>query len=288
MNRRIFLQQIGQGIANLTMGTMMNSNAATEQKSFVKMPVIFVGHGSPMNAIEENEFSRAWVAMAQHIPHPKAILSISAHWETEGAAVTAMTKPRTIHDFYGFPPELFAVQYSAPGSPELARRIHNMLSTEHVELDQEWGLDHGTWSVLVRMFPKAAVPVVQLSLDRKRSAVEHYALAGQLAALRAEGVLVFCSGNIVHNLRMLDWSGKTTEWAVTFDRTVKILIEARDHAALVTYNKLGPDSCRAIPTREHYLPMLYALALRGPAEPLKFFAEGITLGSLSMRSFQIG
>ena len=266
----------------------MNSNAATEQKSSKLMPVVFVGHGNPMNAIEDSEFSRSWRAMVPSIPHPKAILAISAHWETEGTAVTAMPQPRTIHDFYGFPKELYAVQYPAPGSPELARRIHNMLGTEHVELDQEWGLDHGTWSVLVRMFPKAEVPVVQLSLDRKRSAVEHYVLAGQLATLRTEGVLVFCSGNIVHNLRMLDWSGKSAEWAVTFDRTVKILIEARDHAALVAYHKLGPDSCRAIPTAEHYLPMLYALALRGPTEPLKFFAEGITLGSLSMRSFQIG
>ena len=288
MNRRTFLQQTGLGLAGLTMGNTMSHSFAAEQQAKNLMPVLFVGHGTPMNALEDSEFSRAWMAMVPSSPNPKAILAISAHWETEGAAVTAMPKPRTIHDFYGFPPELFAVQYPAPGSPELARRIHEMLGREHIELDHEWGLDHGTWSVLVRMFPKATIPVVQLSLDRKRSSAEHYALAGQLAALRAEGVLIFCSGNIVHNLRLLDWSGKPAEWAVAFDRTVKMLIEKRDHAALVAYNTLGPDSCRAIPTAEHYLPMLYALALRGAAEPLKFFAEGISLGSLSMRSFQIG
>jgi len=288
MNRRIFLQQAGQGIASLTMGAMMSSNAITEHKSSATLPVLFVGHGNPMNAIEDSEYSRAWVAVAQKLPQPQAILAISAHWETVGTQVTAMSKPRTIHDFYGFPQELFAVQYPAPGAPDLARRVRELLGIDMVTFDQEWGLDHGTWSVLVRMFPKADVPVVQLSLDRQRQPAEHYALAGKLGALRTQGVLIFCSGNIVHNLRLMDWSGKAADWAAAFDRRAGALIEARDHAALVAFEKLGPDAQKAIPTDEHYLPMLYALALRGPAEPLKFFAEGIALGSLSMRSFQIG
>lgn len=266
----------------------MNGNAAAEQKSSAKMPVIFVGHGSPMNAIEENAFSRAWMATARNSPHPKAILSISAHWETDGVQVTAMPKPRTIHDFYGFPQELFAVQYPAPGAPELAHHVRDLLGVEAVALDQEWGLDHGTWSVLVRMFPEANVPVVQLSLDRKRTPSEHYTLGGKLAALRSEGVLILCSGNMVHNLRLLEWGDQGFDWAEAFDLKLKSLIEARDHAALINYPKLGADAQRAIPTNEHYLPLLYALALRGSAEPLKFFAEKVTLGSISMRSFQIG
>ena len=287
MQRRIFIQKLGKGLGVMASTSLVGSGLFAAEKNAALMPVIFVGHGNPMNAIEENAFSRTWTAVAQKLPRPKAILAISAHWETEGAAVTAMPKPRTIHDFYGFPPELFAVQYPAPGSPELARRVRELCGTEPIALDQEWGLDHGAWAVLVRMFPQAEIPVVQLSLDRKRTAAEHYALAGQLAALRSEGVLILCSGNIVHNLRLMDWSGEVADWAMAFDRTVKILIEARDHAALIAYNKLGPDSCRAIPTAEHYLPMLYALALRGPAEPLQFFDEGVTLGSVSMRSFQI-
>lgn len=265
----------------------MNGNAAAEQKSSAKMPVIFVGHGNPMNAIEDNEFSQAWVATAKNIPHPKAVLSISAHWETDGVQVTAMPKPRTIHDFYGFPQELFAVQYPASGAPELAYHVRNLLGAEVAAFDQEWGLDHGTWSVLARMFPKADVPVVQLSLDRKRTPAEHYALAGKLAALRSEGVLILCSGNMVHNLRRMECGDQGFDWAEAFDRKLKALIKARDHTALVDYPKLGADAQRAIPTHEHYLPMLYALALRGPTEPLKFFAEKVTLGSISMRSFQI-
>ncbi len=252
------------------------------------MPVVFVGHGSPMNAIEDSEFSRAWISVAHSLPQPKLILSISAHWETEGVQATAMPKPRTIHDFSGFPPELFAVQYPASGAPELAQRVRGLLGAKVVTLDQAWGLDHGTWSVLVRMYPQAGIPVVQLSLDRQLKPAEHYKLAGQLAALRAEGVLILCSGNIVHNLRLLEWGDRGLDWAEAFDLKVKRLIEARDHAALVDYPKLGADALRAIPTNEHYLPLLYALALRGPAEPLQFFAEKVTLGAISMRSFRVG
>jgi 4,5-DOPA dioxygenase extradiol len=288
MNRRTFLQQTGQGLAGVGWGAMMSNSFAAEQPTNQLMPVVFVGHGSPMNAIEDSAFSRSWAAVAARLPRPKLILSVSAHWETDGAQVTAMPRPRTIHDFYGFPEELFAVQYPAPGAPDLARRVRALLGTDTVMPDQAWGLDHGTWSVLVRMYPKADVPVVQLSLDRRRTPAEHYALAGRLAALRAEGVLVFCSGNIVHNLRLLEWGDTGYDWAAAFDLKLKALIEARDHAALVDYPKLGADALRAIPTNEHYLPLLYALALRGPAEPLKFFTEKVTLGAISMRSFRIG
>ena len=288
MNRRTFLQETSLGLAGLTTGTLMSHSFAAEQPSKNLMPVLFVGHGSPMNAIEDTEFSRAWISIGKNLPRPKVILAISAHWETDGAQATAMPQPRTIYDFYGFPDELFAVRYPAPGAPSLAQRVRELLGANVVTLDQSWGLDHGTWSVLVRMFPKADVPVVQLSLNRQLTPAEHYALGGKLAALRAEGVLVLCSGNIVHNLRLLEWGDKGHAWAEAFDLKVKQLIEARDHAALVAYTKLGPDALRAIPTDEHYLPLLYALALRGPAEPLKFFAEKVTLGSISMRSFQLG
>lgn len=251
------------------------------------MPVLFIGHGNPMNAIEDTPFGRAWATVARALPRPQAILAISAHWETAGVQVTAMPRPRTIHDFYGFPPELFAVRYPAPGAPGLAQRVRDLLGAQQVAADQEWGLDHGAWSVLVRMFPQAEVPVVQLSLNRQLKPAEHYALGGKLAALRAEGVLVLCSGNLVHNLRLLEWGERGLDWAEAFDMKLKALIEARDHAALVDYAKLGPNVLRAIPTAEHYLPLLYALALRGPRESLKFFAEKVTLGSISMRSFQI-
>jgi 4,5-DOPA dioxygenase extradiol len=283
MKRREFMQRLGKGMAAMALPV-----SAAVGKPACLMPVLFVGHGTPMNAIEDSPFSRAWAAVAQALSRPKVILVISAHWETDGVQVTAMPKPRTIHDFYGFPPELFAVRYPAPGAPELVRRVRDVLGAENVGSDQAWGLDHGTWSVLVRMFPKPEIPVVQLSLDRKRTPAEHYALAGKLAALRAEGVLIIGSGNIVHNLRLLEWGDRGFDWAEAFDLKLKGLIEARDHAALVAYPKLGSDALRAIPTNEHYLPLLYALALRGPAEPLQFFAEKVTLGSISMRSFQIG
>lgn len=288
MKRRAFLRQTKLGLVGLTLGNMMNNSLAAGQISRSPMPVLFVGHGSPLNAIEDNEFSRAWIDVGKNLPRPQVILAISAHWESAGAQVTAMPLPRTIHDFQGFPAELFAVKYPAPGAPDAARRVRELLGPAVVALDEAWGLDHGTWSVLVRMFPKADVPVLQLSLNRQFTPAEHYALGGKLAALRREGVLVVCSGNIVHNLRLLEWGDKRFAWAEAFDLKLKGLIESRDHVALIAYSKLGPDALRAIPTAEHYLPLLYALALRGPLDPLKFFAEKVTLGSISMRSFQLG
>ncbi len=253
-----------------------------------RMPALFVGHGSPMNAIEDNPYSRIWRQLGETLPPPKAILCISAHWVTRGAQVTAMEVPETIHDFYGFPPELYAVNYPAPGSPALAELTRQTLGGTTVQLANDWGLDHGTWSVLTRMYPAAQVPVVQLSLDGTQSAEWHYALGRQLQALRRQGVLIVGSGNVVHNLRLISWDNQTFDWAVEFDQTVERLILARDHQPLIHYETLGPHARRAVPTPEHYLPLLYILALQEAQEPVQFYAPEITMGSLSMRCVQVG
>jgi 4,5-DOPA dioxygenase extradiol len=219
-----------------------------------RMPVLFVGHGSPMNAIEDNEFSRTWIAAGKALPRPKAILCVSAHWETEGTQVTAMEHPRTIYDFYGFPPELYAKTYPAPGSPELASRLRNLVGADEVALDQSWGLDHGTWSVLSRLFPKADVPVVQLSLDVRKSAREHYDLGRKLQLLREEGVLIVGSGNIVHNLRMVVFEDIAFDWAVEFDGKVRQWILDDDHEPIIHYEKQGRAAALAINSAEHYKP----------------------------------
>jgi 4,5-DOPA dioxygenase extradiol len=261
------------------------SNASTT------MPTIFIGHGSPMNAIKENDYSAAWREAAAVIPRPKAILCISAHWETEGTFVTAMEQPKTIHDYYGFPDELYQVQYSAPGSPELAERVRSLVTSCAVRLDDgySWGLDHGAWSVLRRMYPQADIPVVQLSLDRSQHPSFHYDLGRELQALRGEGVLIVGSGNIVHNLRLLQWHAvEPYSWAMEFDTLAAELILSGQHDRLVAYPALGEAARLSIPTNEHYLPLLYILALQQPGEPVTFFAEGLPLGSISMRSVRIG
>ena len=251
------------------------------------MPVFFVGHGNPMNAIEETPFAKAWLEEAGRTPRPKAILCVSAHWETDGARVTVMERPRTIHDFYGFPEELYRVQYPAPGSPELAARVRELAGAEEVATDESWGIDHGAWSVLRRMYPAADIPVVQLSLDRRRSPREHLALARTLQPLREEGVLVLGSGNLVHNLPLMNWGDdKPYPWAGEFDRLATELIMAGELEKLADYGLLGEAARLSIPTNEHYLPLLYALALLKPEETVAFFAEGIVLGSVSMRSFR--
>ena len=255
------------------------------------MPALFIGHGNPMNAIEETVYSAAWRAVADEIPRPSAILCISAHWETEGTFVTSMPHPRTIHDFYGFPDALYQVQYPAPGSPELAERICSLVRSCAVRLDDaySWGLDHGAWSVLRRMYPLADIPTVQLSLDRSQHPRFHYDLGRELQALREEGVLIVGSGNIVHNLRLLQWNAvEAHAWAVEFDRLAAELILAGEHDRLVAYSALGEAARLSIPTNEHYLPLLYILALQRPDEPVSFFAEGLPLGSISMRSVRIG
>ena len=255
------------------------------------MPALFIGHGNPMNAIEESFYSAAWREAAAAILRPRAILCISAHWETEGTFVTAMEQPRTIHDFYGFPDALYQVEYPAPGSRELAERVHSLVTSTAVRLDDRysWGLDHGAWSVLRRMYPEADIPVVQLSLDRSQHPRFHYELGAELAELRREGVLILGSGNIVHNLRLLQWNAAAPyPWALEFDRLAAELILSGQHDRLVAYPTLGEAARLAIPTNEHYLPLLYILALRQPDEPVSFFAEGLPLGSISMRSVRVG
>ena len=253
-----------------------------------KMPVLFVGHGSPMNAIEENEFSRAWEQVGQSLPRPKAILCVSAHWETSRVQATAMEWPRTIYDFYGFPPELYAVRYPAPGSPALAGLVQQTWLHAAVQPDLTWGLDHGAWSVLRRMFPQADIPVVQLSLDYTKSPQEHYALGKALSPLRRRGVLIVGSGNMVHNLRMVQWQDAAYDWALEFDDLLKQRILSGDHQSIVQYSQFGRMAALSIPTTEHFLPLLYALAVGEPDDPVSFFADKVTLGAISMRGVRIG
>ena len=264
--------------------------AAAFEKRDTKMPVLFVGHGSPMNAVEDNRFSRGWEEAGLAIPRPDAILCISAHWQTNGAMVTAMDRPRTIHDFSGFPDVLQQKLYPAPGSPELARRTRDAVKKTPVAPDQSWGLDHGTWSVLARMFPRADVPVVQLSLDGAQNPAWHYDLAKELRGLRERGVLVIGSGNLVHNLRRLDrrLSDAGFDWAAEFDGRITELIDKGDHRSVVEYERLGPAARLSVPTNEHYLPLLYALALKDDADRVTYFNDRLTMGGISMRSLLIG
>ena len=253
-----------------------------------RMPALFVGHGSPTNAIDDGEFSRAWAEMGQALPRPRAILCISAHWETAGTRVTAMESPKTIHDFSGFPQALFDVQYPAPGSPELARLACAILRKTEVRLDHEWGLDHGTWAVLRRMYPGADIPVVQLSLDRRQEPEAHYELGRDLRSLRNQGVLILGSGNIVHNLGQIVWQDTAYDWATEFDETMRRLVASGDHDSIMHYQRLGRAARLAVPTNEHFLPLLYILALQEKQDEVAFFTEKVTLGSISMRSLRIG
>lgn len=252
------------------------------------MPALFVGHGTPMNAIEDNEFSRAWAGAARALPTPRAILCISAHWETNGTQVTAMERPRIIHDFHGFPGALFQKQYPAPGSPDLARFAQTTACQTPIALDLQWGLDHGAWVVLCRMFPQAHIPVVQLSLDRTKAPAAHYELGRELAGLRKKGVLIVGSGNVVHNLREIIWQDTALDWAVAFDAQIAQAIRSRHHDSLVRYEGFGQAANLAVPTNEHFLPLLYVLAMQDEREEVQFFAEKVTLGSMSMRSLRIG
>jgi 4,5-DOPA dioxygenase extradiol len=243
-----------------------------------------------MNAIEPNRYADAWRAIGASVPRPRAILSVSAHWYTRGTGVTAMERPRTIHDFYGFPKPLYEVAYPAPGDPALARRVRELAAPVDAALDQSWGLDHGTWQVLLHAFPRADVPVVQLSMDGAQPASFHYALGRQLAPLRDEGVLVIGSGNVVHNLGLMRRSADAApyEWAVRFNDRVRALLAARDHAPLVAYETLGEDARLSIPTPDHYLPLLYCIALQEEGEAIDFPVDGIDIGSVGMLSAVIG
>jgi 4,5-DOPA dioxygenase extradiol len=254
------------------------------------MPAIFFGHGNPMNAIEQNDYTRKWNQIGATIPRPKAILCISAHWYVPGAAVTVSTAPRTIHDFGGFPKPLYEVQYPAPGDPELARRVKELLAPLPVVLDQSWGLDHGTWSVLCHVYPQADIPVVQLSIDETQPAIFHFEIGKRLADLREEGVLIVGSGNLVHNLHTYAWGRHMAEpydWAVRFESLAREILLSGEHKPLVNYDKLGRDAMLSIPTPDHYLPLLYVLGTRRTSDQVKFPVEGVDGGSISMLAVEL-
>lgn len=267
------------------------TNNLDEQEQL--MPVLFIGHGSPMNGIEDTEFSRRWSQMAKEIPTPKAVLVVSAHWFTKGTQITAMDFPKTIHDFGGFPQELFDVQYKAPGNPVLAKETASLLHSAHVELDHDWGLDHGTWTVVRHMYPEANIPVLQLSIDYTKGPQYHYDLAKELQALRKKGVLIIGSGNMVHNLRMVAWDRLNDteyayDWAIKMNDKFKDLIQAGDHKSLVNYSSLGREAMLAIPTPEHYLPLMYTLGAKNNKDGISFFNDKAVGGSLTMTSVKIG
>ena len=258
--------------------------------SAVRMPAFFFGHRNPMNAVEDNVWTRAWRAAGASIPRPVAVLSISAHWYLPATLVTAMEHPRTIHDFGGFPRPLYDVTYPAPGDARLARRVADILAPVQTGLDQRWGLDHGTWSVLVHLFPEADVPVVQLSIDETQPATFHYELGKRLAPLREEGVLLMGSGNLVHNLHAYAWGQHPVEpfdWAVRFEQKARELLLAGDDGPLVAYESLGSDAMLSAPTPDHYLPLLYVLGARHPHDRASFPAEGIDGGSVSMLALEL-
>ena len=265
---------------------------STDFKTTPKMPVLFFGHGSPMNAIEENEFVANWRKVAASLPKPKTILCISAHWITGGTAVTAMSNPRTIHDFGGFPQALFDVEYPARGNSKLAEVTAGLLTGENIHLDHQWGLDHGAWSVLKHLYPEANIPIVQLSLDAYKSPQQHYRLAKELAILRRKGILLLGSGNIVHNLHLIDWPHMNKidhafDWARDADTKIKNLILSKDHNALQDYANLGTAVKLAVPTSDHYLPLLYILALQEDNDKLEFFNDKAVGGSLTMTSLKL-
>lgn len=293
MNRKQFLTAVSAipltGVA-AKLGAL--NKFADALDSSTRMPVLFLGHGSPMNAIEENEFVQGFKNISKIIEKPRAILVISAHWETRGTYVTAMHNPATIHDFGGFPQALFDVQYPAPGSPELAQLTKDTIKSTEVHLDDKWGLDHGSWSVIKHLYPNADVPVIQMSIDYTKPAIYHYNLAKELAILRHKGVLIVGSGNNVHNLRMVSWShlntvGYAFDWAKQADETMKKFIREGNHKDLINFEKQGREFQLAIPTPEHYLPMLYSLALQEKNEESFIFNDQPVAGSLAMTSFKI-
>lgn len=276
----------------LSMNTLKDLKKLTDTfpETDVKMPVLFVGHGSPMNGIEDNEFSQRWSDMGKTIPTPTAVIVISAHWFTSGTRITAMENPKTIHDFYGFPKALFDVQYPAPGSPALAEETIKLIHKTAVVPDHDWGLDHGTWSIVKHMYPKANIPVLQISIDYTKPARFHYELARELNALRKKGVLIIGSGNMVHNLRMMDWHHPDAgfEWAVEMNETFKKLITDGSHDQLINFESLGKAAKLSIPTPEHYLPLLYTLGLQEKNDSVSLFNDKTLMGSISMTSVKVG
>ena len=296
MERKQFLQSIITGaIGMTTLSAFRNfTSGLPEQES--SMPVLFIGHGSPMNGIEHNEFSSYWKQLAKELPTPKAVLVISAHWLTKGTKITAMDHPATIHDFGGFPQELFDVQYPAPGDLALAQETKSLIQSTNVELDHDWGMDHGTWTIVRHMYPDANIPVLQLSIDYTRPPQYHYDLAKELAALRKKGVLIFGSGNMVHNLRMVHMPNRSVDdftkeygydWAVEMNEVFKKHILNGNHQALIDYETLNAAAKLAIPSPDHYYPLLYTLGLQGKGDVPSIFNDKLLAGSLSMTSVKI-
>ncbi len=256
-----------------------------------RLPAIFFGHGNPLLTLSSNPYTQAWAALAASLPKPRAVLVVSAHWYGPGTRVTAMSAPPTLHDFGGFAPELYEIRYPAPGDPALAARVRDLLAPVAVTLDQAWGLDHGTWSVLRHLYPAAEVPVVQLSIDAAQPPRFHYELGRRLSPLREEGVLLIGSGNLVHNLRAYAWDRPTAppaDWAVRFEREARRLIVSGEHAALIDYQRIDSESRRVVPTPEHYLPLLYVIAQQGADDGVSFPVEGVDGGSISMLAVCIG
>lgn len=275
----------------ITLSAFKNFTSGLKEQEQL-MPVLFIGHGSPMNGIEDNEFSRRWTKIAKEIPTPTAVLVVSAHWFSKGTKITAMDFPKTIHDFGGFPQALFDVQYNAPGNPDLAMETASLIHSANVELDHDWGLDHGAWTIVRHMYPDAQIPVLQLSIDYTKGPQYHYDMANEIYALRRKGVLIIGSGNMVHNLRMVAWDkmkepGYGYDWALQMNDTFKQLISDGDYKPLIHYESLGSEARLAIPTPEHYLPLLYSLGLKDSKDKVSFFNDKAVAGSLTMTSVLI-
>jgi 4,5-DOPA dioxygenase extradiol len=292
VKRKYFIKTIVTGATAMTTLSAFNKFTSSLKQQEQLMPVLFIGHGSPMNGIEDNEFSRRWIQMAKEIPKPAAVLVVSAHWFSKGTRITAMDFPETIHDFGGFPQALFDVQYPAPGNPTLAMETAELIHSAHVELDHDWGLDHGAWTVVRKMYPDAKIPVLQLSIDFTKAPKYHFDLAKELYGLRKKGVLIIGSGNMVHNLRMVSWNKMNEnfgyEWALKMNDTFKQLITDGNYKPLIDYENLGAEARLAIPTPEHYLPLLYTLGLKGSNDKTSFFNDKAVAGSLTMTSVLIG
>jgi 4,5-DOPA dioxygenase extradiol len=294
MDRKDFFRKLSLAIPASFISLKMKAlhNILGTLENTPKMPVLFLGHGSPMNGIEENEFVQGFRNVSSEIESPKAIICISAHWETKGTRVTAMKNPPTIHDFGGFPQELYEVQYPAPGHPDLANTTKELIKSTDVHLDDKWGLDHGAWTVIMHMYPKANVPIIQLSLDYSMTPQEHYELAKELKVLREKGILIVGSGNIVHNLRRVAWNKMNEpyafEWATEARNKINQFVLDGNHNELINYKSHGSAFELSIPTPEHYLPLLYAVALQDKNEAVTLFNDKPLAGSLTMTSVKIG
>ena len=293
MHRKNFISTLLSASAGImTLSSFKSLNDLLKEDGNI-MPVLFIGHGSPMNGIESNIYSRRWEELGTKLPIPKAVICVSAHWLTQGTSITAMPNPRTIHDFGGFPDELFKVEYPAPGDPALAEETKKLITSVNVGLDHDWGLDHGTWTVVRRMYPSAEIPVLQLSIDYDKPAQYHFDLAKELSALRKKGVLIIGSGNMIHNLRMAAWDKLNGpeygfDWALEINSVFKKNILERNFQALINYDSLGEAAKLAIPTPDHYYPMIYSLGLIEKNEDVSLFNDKVIGGSLNMTSFKAG